>query len=188
MRVANRILLLVRHGQFVREDDLPGFGSLTGLGKRQAQRIAKRLAAYPIDRVYASTATRALETADIIGTKIDAPLARSRLLLEGVPTQPQGIDRVPRNKLAEDRARMERAFERFFRPTRGRDRRELLVCHGNIIRYLIRLAIGDDPSNWWRSDINHCGMSTVVIFPDGSGRVLGINDTGHLPPTLQTFV
>lgn len=185
--MANRILLLVRHGQYVLDEDHPDHGALTALGRRQAQRVGRRLSAYPIDKIHASTSPRAQETADVIEQFVTAPRTRSSLLLEGIPSQPEGIADVPASKLFEDRDRMERAFTRYFRPTRGRERRELLICHGNIIRYLVRLAIGDDPGDWWRADINHCGLSTVVIYPDRSGRVLGINDIGHLPPKLQTF-
>ncbi len=68
-------LLLVRHGQTPSNvkhilDSAPPGPSLTALGREQADLLAERTAGEPIGAVYASTATRAQETA--------APLARLR--------------------------------------------------------------------------------------------------------------
>lgn len=48
----------IRHGDPIYEPD-----SLTVLGHKQAEALAKRLALYGIDRVYASSSNRAIETA-----------------------------------------------------------------------------------------------------------------------------
>lgn len=52
------ILFYIRHGDPVYDPD-----SLTPLGERQAEALAKRLALYGIDEVYASTSVRATQTA-----------------------------------------------------------------------------------------------------------------------------
>jgi len=52
------LLFYVRHGDPIYEPD-----SLTPLGERQAEEVAKRLALYGIDRVFASTSNRAMQTA-----------------------------------------------------------------------------------------------------------------------------
>lgn len=51
------ILYYVRHGDPIYNPD-----SLTPLGERQAEALAKRLALYGVDKVYASTSTRAIQT------------------------------------------------------------------------------------------------------------------------------
>jgi len=51
-------LFYIRHGDPIYSPD-----SLTPLGKRQAEALAKRLAIYGIDKVYCSTSNRAIETA-----------------------------------------------------------------------------------------------------------------------------
>lgn len=53
------LLFYVRHGDPIYDPD-----SLTPLGKRQAEAAAKRLALYGIDRIYASTSNRAIQTAE----------------------------------------------------------------------------------------------------------------------------
>ena len=52
------LLYYVRHGDPIYDPD-----SLTPLGKRQAEAVAKRLARYGLDEIYVSTSERAKETA-----------------------------------------------------------------------------------------------------------------------------
>lgn len=52
------LLFYIRHGDPTYNPD-----ELTPLGKRQAEAAAKRLALYGIDRIFASTSNRAIQTA-----------------------------------------------------------------------------------------------------------------------------
>lgn len=52
------LLFLIRHGDPIYNPD-----SLTPLGQRQAEAVAKRLASHGIDRLYSSSSTRAMLTA-----------------------------------------------------------------------------------------------------------------------------
>ena len=52
------LLFYVRHGDPIYDPD-----QLTPLGERQAEAVAKRLALFGVDEVYASTSTRAMQTA-----------------------------------------------------------------------------------------------------------------------------
>ena len=52
------LLFYIRHGEPIYEPD-----SLTELGQKQAQALAKRLAVYGIDKIYASSSRRAIMTA-----------------------------------------------------------------------------------------------------------------------------
>lgn len=52
------LFFYIRHGDPIYRPD-----SLTPLGERQAEAIARRLAAYGLDRVYSSTSERAIQTA-----------------------------------------------------------------------------------------------------------------------------
>ncbi len=52
------LLFLVRHGDPIYEPNM-----LTPLGQRQAEAVAKRLALYGVDQIYASPSTRAYQTA-----------------------------------------------------------------------------------------------------------------------------
>jgi serine/threonine-protein phosphatase PGAM5 len=186
--MGNRTLILIRHGQYHQHPKHSEYGRLTAVGVRQALRLAKRLVEYRINALHTSPMPRALETAALIRKQLPGvPNTCSRLLLEGIPTRIKGLTREQRQRVPAQRARMDTAFARYFRPTLGKDRIELLVCHGNILRYLLRRAIDDPPHKWWRSDVMHCSLSAVVIRPDGTARILAFNDVGHLPRSLQEF-
>ena len=57
------ILFYVRHGDPIYNPD-----QLTPLGHRQAESVAKRLALFGVDEIYASTSTRAIQTAPPVFT------------------------------------------------------------------------------------------------------------------------
>jgi broad specificity phosphatase PhoE len=52
------LFIYIRHGEPIYSPD-----SLTGLGKQQAEAVAKRLALIGVDKIYASTSNRAIQTA-----------------------------------------------------------------------------------------------------------------------------
>ena len=64
------------------------------------------------------------------------------------------------------------------------DRRELLVTHGNLIRWLTCRALGA-PDGWVNLTDYHCALTVLLHRPDGTARVLTYNDTGHLPAALR---
>ena len=186
--MAARTLILVRHGQYHLQDEHARHGRLTPLGERQAKRLAKRLSHYTFNALHTSTAPRALETAAFVAKHHrGVSHTRSPLLLEGVPSVLPGMSPEQRARVPAHRARMEKAFARYFRPTRGKDRTELLIFHGNILRYLLRCALGDVRQKWSRFAVMHCSISIVQIEGDGSTRILALNDVGHLPRSMQTF-
>ena len=57
-RKRNMLLFFLRHGDPIYDPD-----SLTELGRRQAEALGRRLAAYGLDRIFVSTSNRAVETA-----------------------------------------------------------------------------------------------------------------------------
>jgi serine/threonine-protein phosphatase PGAM5 len=186
--LGERLLLLVRHAQYHSNADHESYGSLTLLGKRQAARTAKRLGDYSIHSVTSSTSPRALETTELFCSALGKPrFSRTPLLVEGIPWPFLGISPDQMSGMAEDRARMDEAFARYFRPSR-QDRCELFVCHGNIIRYLLRRALDDDASRWSSLQILNCSLSIVCIRRDGARKLLAFNDAGHLPRKMQTYL
>lgn len=67
------------------------------------------------------------------------------------------------------------------------DRYELVVCHGNVIRYALLRALQLCPTAWLRFAIYNTGLSHVTIAPNGNVSVRSIGDTGHLPPNMITY-
>lgn len=79
------LLFYIRHGDPIYDPD-----SLTPLGNRQAEAVAKRLAVYGIDEIYSSTSNRAQLTAKPTTELIKKEIGLSResvLLNEGQKKQ-----------------------------------------------------------------------------------------------------
>jgi broad specificity phosphatase PhoE len=192
--MGKRVLYLVRHGQYFTDPEHRKHGHLTPLGRRQAERTARRLAELPIEAIYHSDLPRAAETAAIIAERLpDLPLRSTRLLREFGPPVPTairklwGFGRVDRKAT---RAQANALEKKFCVPTRrNAGRTELIVAHGNLIRYLVRVALGDRPFGWLRLGTHNCGITilSIGVTPELS-YLIGHNDLGHLPLGMQTMM
>lgn len=188
-----RTVLLVRHGLYDDadpRDERVGKG-LTADGMEQARLTGARLAGLPlkVTSLRASTYTRARETARIISEALGIPAQPDSALCECTP--PTDREDLRRQESAEELVacgnRLDQVFETSFRSTAGEDSLEVLVCHGNVIRYLACRVMGVDSLRWARLGIAHCSVTEIQIFSDGRRRLMGFADRGHLPPRLQTF-
>lgn len=183
--MGTRRLLFLRHGQYDEEGD----GRLTALGREQAAHSAEALAGERLDQIRVSTLIRARETADIVARLHRAvPVRASSLFCEAIPTKlpprlARGIDAA---RIARDIPRAKRAAAELFRPSRT-DRTDLVVCHGNIIRFFHCLALDVEPTAWVRLVSHHCGITEVLVLPSGQLRAVRYNDLGHLPAALRTM-
>ena len=180
MANGSRTLVLLRHGQY----DVTSLGSLTALGRDQAKHAGGFLARTKFDAMWSSTLVRAKETAAIVGVDLDMPGRPTALLREGMYTKLEGYDITPEER-REDRERAEKAWKKFFRTSRT-DRTELLVCHGNLIRYFVCRAMGISIAKWVKLNSHHCALTRIVVRGTGAVRVVSYNETAHLPDKLVT--
>ena len=178
--MARRVLVLVRHGQY--DTDLGAEGQLTALGREQIARTARRLRRIRFDVAHASTLPRALESAEIACGALGLSFRRTPLLREGFPTKVKGYEA---GNVTSDRARFERAFDRFF-ATPTKSSTELIVCHGNIIRYFVCRALGVPISRWLRLGTNHAAITRIVVKDTGVVGLAAFNETAHLPKRYVT--
>lgn len=188
-----RTLYLIRHGYYDYEDPRdPDVGkALVPLGMVQARLVAERLRSLPVvlTSLHSSTMTRARQTAQIV--QEDFPgleLQQTRLLRECTPiTWREDImaEEDPAD-VAACEEQLEEAFATFFTPSPEGDRHDVLVCHGNVIRYLVTRVLKVETAAWLGMSIGNCSLTTVRIHPDGSMKLLGFGDVGHIPPNLQT--
>jgi serine/threonine-protein phosphatase PGAM5 len=187
-----RILYLVRHGHYHADKGTAKYGKLTALGKRQAKRVGRRLAALDLHAMHHSDMLRAAETAEIIAGELDIaiPIKSSKLLREGVPTVPcPWLPNLTRAEAQRDRARMDAAYERYFKSPRRGQREELLVAHANIIRYFVSRAMGDSVVKWARVSLLQGSLTVIGVGPvSGRAMLMSFNDVGHLPSTMHTFL
>jgi serine/threonine-protein phosphatase PGAM5 len=198
--MAPRILYLVRHGQEDHHhqpaDNLEG--RLTAVGKKQAVLTAQRLRELPISLIHYSTMRRAAETAHIISLYLPhVPVRPTKLLWECTPPlthemRHKFFSHISDDELQRSRLQLERAYDKFFKPARGTERHEVLVCHGNIIRYFMCRAMGAPFELWHHTDIRNCAITEIVVEPEsrikGDIMLASHGDVGHLPPNLSTYL
>jgi len=190
--MATRTLYLIRHGLHESKhnhNDKLG-PALTPVGVEQAKLTAQRFRSLPISAIHCSTLRRAAETAEIIARELsDIPLHRSRGLWECVPCVPpryaEYFEDYPAEDLARDKEQAEKAFDRYFKRARGEDKHEIVVSHGNLIRYFVCRVL-QAPKAWGRMDLCNCGISEVLIKSDGGMILVSHNDVRHLPNHLIT--
>lgn len=171
---------MVRHGQYDMQEgsDL----RLTDVGRTQADHVGRSLAGERIQSFHVSSMIRARETADIVRRHVRGNFQVSDLLCEGFPSRARGY---PTDSIAQDRARFEQAYALFCAKP-DENSTELLVCHGNIIRYFVCRTLGIPVTRWLRFATNHSGVTRLVVRDDGASGVVSYNETGHLPPSLVT--
>jgi len=209
--MATKTIYLIRHGQYYQiKHPSPGVdetridplddeaehqrdGGLTPAGVQQAEWTAQRLQPLPIDCIYTSTLPRAMQTAAIIGEgQVDIVPQAHRNLWECIPHVPARFadwaKRFPAARLQRDQEQAATAFATYFQPNHdSADRHEIIVCHGNLIRYLVCRALQVPLDAWVNMDTHNGGISIIQIQPDGACLLIAFNDTGHLPCHLLTF-
>jgi serine/threonine-protein phosphatase PGAM5 len=94
-----------------------------------------------------------------------------------------GIDAA---ELAACAARLDKVFAERFIPAHGAEAHDLLVCHGNVIRYLITKALGVDSKAWLEMSVGHASITQIRVEADGSYKLISAGDVGHLPANLLT--
>lgn len=188
-----RTVYLIRHGQYDHDDPRdPDVGKgLVPLGVAQAKLIASRLKGLPVtmSTLQSSTMTRARETALVIGEEFpDLELQTSKLIRECLPPNRRIdiMERVPAEALEACTQQLEEAFKLIFAPSPDADRNDIVVCHGNVIRYFVTRVLGVDTTAWLGMSIGNCSLTVVKVLADGTTILLSYSDVGHLPPNLTT--
>jgi Fructose-2,6-bisphosphatase len=185
-------LYLIRHGAYVADRNAdPQLGpGLTPLGVAQARLIAARLsgAGVSFDSMTSSTLQRAKDTAAVMHeTLANVPTSQSPLLSECTPPRRDAPENADADKQAACAKQLDQAFEEFFRPARGARRHDILVAHGNVIRYLVMKALNTDTRAWLGMSVAHASLTVIQVQPDGSARVLAVGDSGHIPGPLLSW-
>ena len=187
-----RTLYLIRHGEYHHGVDTPDEGCLDALGRQQARLVAERLDAMPVvfTSLQASTLCRARETAELIAPHFP----------DLAPTFHDDIrECTPRTRRADIMADLEAgeadaceaalsaAWERIARPAAYADAHDIVVCHGNIIRWWLCRALDVDPEAWLGMSIANASLTVLQVRGDGSVKVLSFADSGHIPYGMTTY-
>jgi len=190
--MAHRILYLVRHGQYTPTTAPPDEpdGTLTELGRQQAELVGKRLSQFPIQYIHYSTLQRARETAEIISAQIPGvPSHPSDLLRESIPSVPSEFKEhftgIPADFIEKSKVQAAQAFEMFFKSVEGTDdQHEILVSHGNLIGYFICQVLKAPLDSWILADMYLGCFSEIMVGQDRFMKLIRHNDASHLSPEL----
>ncbi|CRG93165.1 phosphoglucomutase-2, putative [Plasmodium gallinaceum] len=190
-------IILVRHGQYERKyKDNEESKRLTKEGCNQAEITGKKLKDIlnnkKISTIYHSNMIRAKETAQIISKYFpDAKLINDPNLNEGTPYLP---DPIPKNsifdaqKIKEDNKRINKAYETYFyQPSGDEDEYQLVICHGNVIRYFLCRALQLPLFAWLRFSSYNCGITWLVLDEEGSVILREFGSVSHLPFESVTY-
>jgi serine/threonine-protein phosphatase PGAM5 len=187
-------VVLIRHGHYDRDtastDDRRSNG-LNAQGRAQAALVARRLAALPVRPrlLVSSDFLRATQTAEIISEELDMKVTVDSLIHECTPTT-ERADIMKTTTPAEVSLcehHLEAAWRKYFEPTPNADTHDVLVCHGNVIRWCVAHALGMDPKDWLRMDIGNCSLTVIAVRPDGTTRLVMYSDVGHIPVNEQSW-
>lgn len=185
-----KTIILLRHGQYISGDK----ERLTALGRKQARYAGRRLQDFKIDSVVVSTMPRAQETARIAlkrSAKKIAKFESTDLLRECIPGFPEKLrieKKLKKSSLNKQKKTLDEGFEKYFTFSKKKTT-QLIVCHGNVIRYLVCRALSIPTLKWVQMDIKQCGISIIQL--DTKKKTMSLiahNDVGHIPHRHQTFV
>jgi broad specificity phosphatase PhoE len=115
------------------------------------------------------------------------PLTQSPLLRECTPTLPEAAAGEVARERAACTKQLDQAFAHFLVPAAGTERNDILVAHGNVIRYLTMKALKVDAPVWAALSVAHASLTVIEVRPDGSARVLAVGDNGHIPGPLVSW-
>ncbi|SBS81194.1 phosphoglucomutase-2, putative [Plasmodium ovale] len=190
-------IILVRHGQYERKNrNDEGSKKLTKDGCKQADITGKKLKDIlnnkKITVIYHSDLIRAKETAQIISKYFpNATLINDPNLNEGTPYLPDPIPRSSKfdaNKIKIDNKRINKAYETYFyQPTGEEDEYQLVICHGNVIRYFLCRALQLPLFAWLRFSSYNCGITWLVLDDEGSVVLREFGSVAHLPFDSVTY-
>lgn len=196
-------LIIVRHGHTdaLENNIVQGHrtGGLNELGKKQAAKVAQRLAAEKIDIMYSSDLDRAVETTKAIqknhphlDVKYDQRLRENNTgIYEGKPRaemiaarEATGVDW--KHWRPEEGESFEDLFVRvkgWFKDvaTKHRGQTVLVVAHGGVIRSLLTFLF-DGPNYRFNPAFGHenTGLTVIDLEDSGQPKILLLNSTAHL--------
>ena len=64
---------------------------------------------------------------------------------------------------------------------------EVIVGHGNVIRYFFCRALQLPPEVWLRFSTFNCSITYIMVQPNGLVSIRGMGDFGHIPYAELTF-
>jgi len=194
MKHRKRTLLLIRHGDYHKGDrKSENYGHLNEKGVEQARQAGARLkelieGGLKVDKFIVSTMPRAQESFEAISESVDTSeieVIRSDVITEGYPCvpDPPSSNRRTEHQVWEDGARFEAGFRKLFRRPTGchdDDKYYVVVCHANLIRFLVMRALQLPEQAWLRFSLKNASFTQVDVYESGKVSVLNFGEQAHV--------
>jgi serine/threonine-protein phosphatase PGAM5 len=190
-----RTIFLIRHGEYEHDRDCDediGCG-LVALGRQQARLVTDRLEAMPLEftSIQASAMTRARQTGEIIASAFpELELTIHRDIRECTPAtwRRDIMQELEPGEAEACEANLAAAWERIFVPASGAaNEYDIVVCHGNVIRWFVTRVLKVEPLAWLQMSIANCSLTVVQVRPNGALKLVAFADSGHLPFSMTTY-
>ncbi|OVE74348.1 hypothetical protein BVX94_00630 [bacterium B17] len=180
------ILYLVRHGEAEERSDSTDERDppLTDLGRKQAQKIAQRLADEKFDHIYYSPLQRACQTAKYALEKHErTPATETSEVKElssfhFLSSAYQLTDEESR--FVEYECDVMQRFVNRIRHEHNYGEKILVVSHGNFIRTIMPVLGGRNPSESLLMEINNASLSVLEVWASGISILRFGNSLRHL--------
>ena len=190
-----RTIYLIRHGDYAPQDDnIPDSENvLTPLGIAQARLVSTRLKSMNVNfnSLISSTMTRAKQTTEVISNDFPKLVPEQSDLIRECTPPTWREDVMADTKVDEVEEcvnNLEEAFQKYFIPSPDdKDRNEIIVCHGNVIRYFVTKVLKVDTMSWLQMSISNCSLTIIRVLPDGNMKLDAFSDYGHIPENMRTF-
>lgn len=190
--MATKYLYVARHG------DADALGTLTAIGREQAQLLGKRLAHLPIDAVWHSPLPRAAASAAQLDLFLggSTTVAEAPELIDHVPYVPTPEETPPTwipffdgydsDEAAVGHKVAQSLTARFATaPDGDEDIHEVLITHAYPIAWLIRDALDAPPVRWLGLSSANAALTVIEYRPGTPPSISMCNDMSHLRPELR---
>jgi probable phosphoglycerate mutase len=195
---------IVRHGQtnWNLEGKTQGHGdsSLTELGRMQAKNLSEKMSKFNIDLIYSSDLGRAVETAQIIGKKLNLDVIKTPLLREMGFGVWEGLvhEKIKENYLdifttwrnephlakipnGETLQIIKDRLDEFFKEINETydNKHILLVSHSITVKVMLLSFLNSGLENIYRISQDNTALN-IVQYRDYGPVILKMNDTSHI--------
>ena len=174
-------IIFIRHAE---KKEKNGDVGLSKKGIKQARNLTKKLKKECFNEVYCSNLKRAIETANIISKKLSIPLKIDPALNEVSSSLLKKDRKKWTKKERKEYNKLKNFLDKLTKNPR-KNKRILIISHGNAIRLCISILLELNPKNLIRLRLSDTGISEVYWMEKFKNwRLKYWNSTCHQPKEL----
>lgn len=171
-------IYFIRHGETDENIYEGGSTKLNEEGKKQVKFLVKYLENLDFDLLVSSDLERAQDTAREIqkAKKIKSVkvMPELREIYRGIVGGPKRKEDAPR--IREDVKRVEEAWKKIIMLKK---KNIAVVCHGNVIRYMLGKTLKIKKKDLWRIVVDNCSVTEMEVL-NGKVLVVSVNEHRHI--------